>query len=81
MVGGGKCFDDLGGGITRNDVVPDHIIAGTVKEQDTIGVPAEIIVLDLVSGAGSLEADTEIDIPIRVVDAAISVEGAVVNPS
>ena len=77
MVGGGKRFDDLGGGIARNEVVPDNIVAGTVEEQDPIGVPTEIVVLDLVSGAGPLEPDTKIDIPTRVVDAAISVEGAV----
>jgi len=70
----------LGGRVASDDVATDNIVAGSVKKEDPISVPSDIVVLDQVLSAATLEADSEIDVPVWVVEAAISVECRLAHP-
>jgi hypothetical protein len=65
--------------VTGEDVVSDHIVTGCGKNQNPIHIPADIVALDPVPAGSALEANTEIDISIWIVDAAISVEDGLMN--
>jgi len=80
LVGGGKALNNLGRWISHDFVATDDVVAGSVKEQNPVGVPSDIVFLGYVPAAAALEANTEIDIPACVVDAAVSVECRLVHP-
>lgn len=80
LVGKDKSLDDLGGWVTDNDVAANDVVAGSVKEQDSVSVASDIVSLDQVFAAATLEANTKVNVPVCVVDAAISVECRLVHP-
>jgi hypothetical protein len=74
LVASSESLDDLCGRVACDYVAADEIATGSVKENDSVGVPAYLISLDLVPLATALKPDTEIDIPVCIIQASITVE-------
>ena len=53
LIAGRKGLDDLRGRVTYDDVAADQIVTGSVKEKDSVGVSAYIVVFDPVLAAMS----------------------------